>query len=88
MVGWDARATSTKPPGGCPSDVQRVGPASGFQGLTGRDRAEAGGGGILSSKITIDRPMLGAALGKGCSGMEGSLPLWAVGEDKMTCVGT
>lgn len=44
--GWDgdAGAMSTKPPGGCPSDVQGVGPGSAFQGLTGRGELRRGAG--------------------------------------------
>lgn len=65
-------AMSTKPPGGCPTDVQGVGPGSAFQGLTGRGGAEAGGGGILSSKPPIAGGKLAARAAP-------------VGEDKMTC---
>lgn len=82
------RAMSTKPPGGCPSDVQGVGPGSAFQGLTGRGRAEAGGGGHPELQTTqlLGRGS-GGKLTARAAGMGGGrfITIAPVGVDKMTC---
>ena len=65
---------STKPPGGCPSDVQGVGPGSAFQGFTGRGELGRGrgAGAILSSKTTSCWGKLAARIAR----MGVSSPLW------------